>query len=149
MADDKKLAESQLAAPDDSSSETNFSFAAIIKGEATQHLTPFERKAALINTELNNFGLGRYQLCIWFLCGFGYFLDLAWAQGVGLIASAIYQEMNVPDDKTGQIWSLANAGLAIGALFWGLAVDVIGRKWAFNLTCLITSVFGLLLVCRE
>lgn len=29
---------------------------------------------------------------------------------------------------------------------FGLAVDIIGRKWAFNITCLITSVFGLLLV---
>jgi hypothetical protein len=34
----------------------------------------------------------------------------------------------------------------IGALGFGLLVDVIGRKWAFNLTCLITSVFGMLLV---
>jgi len=54
--------------------------------------------------------------------------------------------MGVPDDQTGNIWACANAGLAIGALGFGLAVDVIGRRWAFNLTCLITSIFGLLLV---
>lgn len=83
---------------------------------------------------------------VWFLCGFGYFLDLAWAQGVGLIATAVYQEMGVADADTGNIFAIANAGLAIGALGFGLAVDVIGRKWAFNLTYLITSVFGLLLV---
>jgi hypothetical protein len=35
---------------------------------------------------------------------------------------------------------------SIGALGFGLLVDVIGRKWAFNLTCLITSMFGMLLV---
>ena len=35
---------------------------------------------------------------------------------------------------------------SVGALGFGLLVDVIGRRWAFNLTCLITSVFGLLLV---
>lgn len=125
---------------------TDLSFAAILKGTAGNPLTPFEKKAALINAELDKFGLGRYQICIWFLCGFGYFLDLAWAQGVGLVATAIYQEMGVPDKNTGDIYALANAGLAIGALGFGLAVDVIGRKWAFNLTCLITSVFGLLLV---
>lgn len=33
----------------------------------------------------------------------------------------------------------------MGALFWGIGADVIGRKWAFNLTCLITSVFGFLI----
>lgn len=48
--------------------------------------------------------------------------------------------------NTGLIFTLANAGLAIGAFGFGFLVDVIGRKWAFNLTCLITSVFGLLIV---
>jgi MFS family permease len=57
--------------------------------------------------------------------------------------------MNVADKDTGTIFALANAGLAIGALGFGLAVDIIGRKWAFNLTCLITSIFGLLLVCPQ
>lgn len=128
-------------------SETDLSFAAILKGTAARPLNTFEKKAALINHELDQFGLGRYQICIWFLCGFGYFLDLAWSQGVGLIASAVYQEMGVPDSDTGNIFAIANAGLAVGALGFGLAVDVIGRKWAFNLTCLITSIFGLLLVC--
>lgn len=131
----------------DNPSETEISFGAIIKGSAANPLTPFEKKAALVNAELDKFGFGRYQWCIWFLCGFGYFLDLAWSQGVGLIATAIYQEMGVPADETGRIWSLANAGLAVGAFSWGIIVDIIGRKWAFNLTCLITSVFGLLLVC--
>jgi hypothetical protein len=127
-------------------STPDISIGAILKGTAGNPLTKFEKKAALVNAELDRFGMGRYQICIWFLCGFGYFLDLAWSQGVGLIASAVYQEMNVPDKDTGTIWACANAGLAVGALTFGLLVDVIGRKWAFNLTCLITSVFGLLLV---
>ncbi|WWD21402.1 hypothetical protein CI109_105887 [Kwoniella shandongensis] len=129
--------------------EKDLSFAAIMKGTAATPLTIFEKKAALINAEIDHFGFGKYQICIWFLCGFGYFLDLAWAQGVGLVASAIYQEMGVPDSKTGTIFSCANAGLAVGALGFGLLVDVIGRKWAFNLTCLITSVFGLLLAAPK
>lgn len=127
-------------------SSQDLSIGAILRGTAVKPLNPFEKKAALINAELDKFGLGRYQICIWLLCGFGYFLDLAWAQGVGLIATAIYQEMNVADADTGTIFACANAGLAIGALGFGLAVDIIGRKWAFNLTCLITSIFGLLLV---
>lgn len=127
-------------------SEPEISFGTILKGTTAVPLTTFEKKAALINAEIDKFGLGKYQICIWLLCGFGYFLDLAWAQGVGLIASAVYQEMNVPSTSYGNIWSCANAGLAVGAFGWGIIVDVIGRRWAFNLTCLITSVFGLLLV---
>lgn len=126
--------------------EPDVSLGAILKGTAATPLTIFERKAALINAELDKFGLGRYQICIWFLCGFGYFLDLAWAQGIGLVASAIYQEMGVPASAYGNIWSLSNAGLAVGAFTFGILVDIIGRKWAFNLTCLICSVFGLLVV---
>ncbi|KAF9731990.1 hypothetical protein PMIN06_000224 [Paraphaeosphaeria minitans] len=129
--------------------ETDMSFGAILKGTAANPMTTFEKKAALINVEIDNFGLGRYQICIWFLCGFGYFLDLAWSQGVGLIASAVYQEMNVPPSRQGDIFSLANAGLAIGALTFGVLVDIIGRKWAFNLTCLITSIFGLLIAAPK
>ncbi|KAK7187099.1 hypothetical protein DPSP01_004081 [Paraphaeosphaeria sporulosa] len=128
---------------------TNMSFGAILKGTAANPMTTFEKKAALINVEIDNFGLGRYQICIWFLCGFGYFLDLAWSQGVGLIASAVYQEMNVPPARQGDIFSLANAGLAVGALTFGVLVDIIGRKWAFNLTCLITSIFGLLIAAPK
>ncbi|KIV87936.1 hypothetical protein PV10_09215 [Exophiala mesophila] len=130
-------------------SETDLSFGSILKGTAVKPLTVFERKAALINAEFDKFGLGRYQICIWFLCGFGYFLDLAWAQGVGLIATAVYQEMGVAPSDYGNIWALANAGLAIGAFSFGLLVDIIGRRWAFNLTCLITSVFGMLLAAPK
>ncbi|KAL4884031.1 major facilitator superfamily domain-containing protein [Aspergillus karnatakaensis] len=117
-----------------------------LKHDGTNHeLTYFERKASLINEELDKLGFGRYQQCIWMLCGFGYFLDLAWSQGVGLIASAIYQEMDVPAGRQGLIFTCANAGLAVGAFSFGIITDIIGRKWAFNLTCLITSVFGMLL----
>ncbi|CAE7201236.1 hypothetical protein PTNB73_05938 [Pyrenophora teres f. teres] len=129
--------------------QTDLSFAAILRGTAANPLNTFEKKAALINVEIDKFGMGKYQICIWFLCGFGYFLDLAWSQGVGLIASAIYQEMGVLDKDAGNIFAIANAGLAVGALGFGLAVDIIGRKWAFNLTCLITSVFGLLLAAPK
>lgn len=147
-AEEKRVVQAEIPIYSDRErvTETEISFGQILKGSAATPLTTFEKKAALVNVELDKFGLGRYQLCIWFLCGFGYFLDLAWAQGVGLTASAIYQEMGVPTKSWGNIWSCANAGLAIGALGWGLLVDIIGRRWAFNLTCLITSVFGLLLV---
>lgn len=108
----------------DAVTSTDFSFGTVIKGTTARPLTTFEKKAALINAENDKFGLGRYQWCIWFLCGFGYFLDLAWAQGVGLIASAVYQEMNVPSKHWGDIFSCSNAGLATGALFWGIMVDM-------------------------
>lgn len=38
----------------------------------------------LINREFDLMGVGRYQKCIWVLCGFGYLLDLVWAQAFSL-----------------------------------------------------------------
>lgn len=34
-------------------------------------------------------------------------------------------------------------GLLVGALFWGIGADVIGRKWAFNLSLLIAAIFSI------
>ncbi|BGP35909.1 hypothetical protein JCM10296v2_007761 [Rhodotorula toruloides] len=110
-----------------------------------QQLTLYEKKSVLINREMDIMNrasfwkLGRYQLC-----GFGYFLDLCWAQAFGLVSGALQQELGVPNNRIGDLSTAFSAGMTVGALFWGLAVDIIGRRWAFNMTCLISSVFGLL-----
>ncbi|KAJ6145434.1 hypothetical protein N7470_009329 [Penicillium chermesinum] len=129
--------------------QTHVSIGEVMQGSAVEELTIFERKAALINAEIDKLGFGKYQWCIWLLCGFGYFLDLAWSQGVGLLSTAIFQEMNVPADKQGLIFTCGNAGLAVGAFSFGIITDIIGRKWAFNITCLITSVFGMLMAASK
>ncbi|GAA5851805.1 hypothetical protein JCM8547_000060 [Rhodosporidiobolus lusitaniae] len=113
-------------------------------------LSLYEKKSVLINREMDamNEGcfwhLGRYQWCIFFLCGFGYFLDLCWAQIFGLVSGQLQQELDVPDNRIGDLSTCFSAGMTVGAFFWGLAVDIIGRRWAFNLSCLIASVFGLI-----
>jgi MFS family permease len=38
---------------------------------------------------------------------------------------------------------------SLGAVGFGLISDIIGRKWAFNITCLITSIFGMLMVSLQ
>lgn len=41
-----------------------------------------------------------------------------------------------------------SAGLTVGAFVWGILVDIIGRRWAFNLTVGIVAVFGEPPLCR-
>ncbi|EJU01255.1 MFS general substrate transporter [Dacryopinax primogenitus] len=103
------------------------------------------RKYALISSSLDALGMGTYQWGIFFLCGYGYFLDLAWAQAFSLILGPMTQEFGVSTANSGQIFTAFSAGLTAGAFVWGVLVDVIGRKWAFNLTTLICSVFGLVI----
>lgn len=80
---------------------------------------------------------------IWFLCGFGYLLDLLWAQAFGLILGPLEQELGFQGSESGNISVAFSAGLTAGAFCWGVLVDIIGRKWAFNLTCLISAAFGI------
>ncbi|KAF4434486.1 4-hydroxybenzoate transporter [Fusarium acutatum] len=108
-------------------------------------LTLYEKKCVLINREIDAQGMGKYQWYIWGLCGFGYLLDLLWAQAFGLVLGPLQQELGFGDDESGNISTSFNAGLTAGAFVWGFLADIIGRRWAFNLTCLISSIFGLCL----
>ncbi|KAL4869404.1 hypothetical protein BDV12DRAFT_196452 [Aspergillus spectabilis] len=109
----------------------------------------FECKIGLVNGALDKIGFGKYQWCTWMLCGMGYFIDLALVQSVSLMATAVYQEMGVPGGRQGLLSTCSNVGLAIGAFGFGLLSDIIGRKWAFQFTCLITAVFGMLMAASK
>lgn len=102
----------------------------------------YEKKCGLINREIDLMGMGRYQWSIWALCGFGYMIDLMWAQAFGLVLSPIQQELGFGADQTGKLSTAFSIGLTSGAFVWGVLVDVIGRKFSFNLTVFIACVFG-------
>ncbi|GKU05895.1 unnamed protein product [Fusarium langsethiae] len=108
-------------------------------------LSLYEKKCVLINREIDRQGMGKYQWYIWSLCGFGYLLDLLWAQAFGLVLGPLQQELGFGDNESGNISTSFNAGLTAGAFVWGFLADIIGRRWAFNLTCLFSSIFGICL----
>lgn len=91
-----------------------------------QHLSIQERKCALVDRELDAQGMGRYQWYVWCLCGFGYFLDLLWAQAFGLVLSPLQQELGFSNKQSGNISTSFNAGLTAGAFFWGFMSDIVG-----------------------
>lgn len=90
-----------------------------------QGRTVYEKKAILVNRELASQGMGRYQWMIFLLCGFGYFLDLLWAQAFGLILASIQQEFGFSDGELGNLGTAFGAGLTAGAAFWG----ILGQYW--------------------
>ncbi|RGP59196.1 hypothetical protein FSPOR_11489 [Fusarium sporotrichioides] len=108
-------------------------------------LSLYEKKCVLINREIDRQGMGKYQWYIWSLCGFGYLLDLLWAQAFGLVLGPLQQELGFGVNESGNISTSFNAGLTAGAFVWGFLADIIGRRWAFNLTCLFSSIFGICL----
>ncbi|KAL2430105.1 MFS siderochrome iron transporter 1 [Exophiala dermatitidis] len=108
-------------------------------------LTLYEKKALLVNRELDAQGMGRYQWTVFFLCSFGYLLDLLWAQAFGLVVTPMQNEFGFGDTELGNIFTSFSAGLTAGAFVWGILVDIIGRSAAFNYTVLISSIFGICL----
>lgn len=69
----------------------------------SQQLTLLEKKHVLINREIDANGMGRYQWYMWSLCGFGYLLDLQWAQAFGLVLGPLSQELGISAHSSGNI----------------------------------------------
>ena len=79
-------------------------------------LSFYEKKCVLVNREIDAQGMGRYQWYIWCLCGFGYLLDLLWAQAFGLVLSPLQQELaTFGNDVSGNISTSFSAGMTAGA----------------------------------
>lgn len=80
-------------------------------------LTLYEKKALIVNRELDSHGMGKYQWYIFFLCGFGYLIDLLYAQAFGLVVPAMQQEFGFNETQSGNIFSSFSAGLCAGVIF--------------------------------
>ncbi|KAH4002306.1 hypothetical protein HBI81_158260 [Parastagonospora nodorum] len=130
----------KLTNGDQSSPERSDHLASELSDEGS---TLYDKKCILINREIDAMGMGRYQWYLWALCGFGYMIDLMWAQAFGLVLSPMQQELGFGVDQTGNLSIAFSSGLTAGAFVWGVLVDIIGRQWAFNLTVFIASAFGL------
>lgn len=101
----------------------------------------YESKARTLNGAIQDIGMGWYQWQLFVVVGFGWASDNLWPIVTSLILPPVVREFNLGRPP---LLSLAqNIGLLVGAMFWGFGCDVFGRRWAFNLTIGITSIFGL------
>ncbi|KAJ5439314.1 Sugar transporter [Penicillium daleae] len=103
----------------------------------------YDRKAKVINRALQDIGMGRYQWELFFLCGFGWTADNLWLQGVALTLTPLSYEFGISESHVRFTTCALFLGLCIGASFWGIASDIIGRRWAFNTTLFLAGTFGL------
>ncbi|KAL2148747.1 hypothetical protein VTH82DRAFT_1894 [Thermothelomyces myriococcoides] len=104
--------------------------------------TAYEMKSKLINKAIQDIGMGRYNWQLFVLCGFGWFADNLWLQGVSLTLPSLSAEFGVSEKSVRYTTSSLFVGLCFGSFFWGIGSDILGRRIAFNLTLLVTSIFG-------
>lgn len=105
--------------------------------------TAYDRKSKVINRAIQDIGMGSYQWKLFVLCGFGWLADNLWLQGVALTLPSLSSEFGVSSTNVRFTTLSLFTGLCIGAAFWGLASDTIGRRPAFNITLFLAGVFGL------
>ncbi|KAL8951763.1 MAG: hypothetical protein Q9222_002284 [Ikaeria aurantiellina] len=110
---------------------------------ASGHDTSYDRKSKVINKAIQDIGMGRYQWSLFALCGFGWLADNMWLQAVALTLPGLTAEFGPSQTQVRYTTCATFIGLCIGASFWGIASDVIGRRLAFNATLFIAGVFGL------
>ncbi|KAG5463615.1 MAG: major facilitator superfamily domain-containing protein [Olpidium bornovanus] len=99
---------------------------------------------AAVSEAISRIGMGRYQWVLFALCGTGWLADNMWIQAIAVAMPQLQIEFGVADDHIGFGLSSTFLGMLVGALGWGVTSDMWGRKLAFNMTLLITAVFGAL-----
>ncbi|RMD42880.1 hypothetical protein DV735_g2245, partial [Chaetothyriales sp. CBS 134920] len=101
-----------------------------------------DEKMHLVNNALDEMGWTNYHLKLFFLAGFGYAVDALQLSLQGIIAVQAVIEFQ-PSYPTGLTIALY-LGMLVGALFWGLFGDIIGRKVAFNVSLFICAIFTII-----
>ncbi|KAI1266142.1 MFS general substrate transporter [Xylariaceae sp. FL1019] len=104
-----------------------------------QDLDPvLNAKMHLVNNAIDEIGWTNYHWKLFVLNGFGYAVDSMITLIQSNVAAPAFKEFGSYGYANGL--SIASyAGLLVGALFWGFGADIIGRRWAFNLSLFICS----------
>lgn len=108
--------------------------AAVAPPAGTTHVdkTPYMRKSRVINLAIQDIGMGPYTWHLFALCGFGWFADNMWLQGLALILTSIQREFSIEDSRIGYTTCALFVGLCCGAVGWGVFSDFWGRKVAVS-----------------
>ncbi|KAE8358177.1 hypothetical protein BDV27DRAFT_169668 [Aspergillus caelatus] len=107
-------------------------------GSSTTHA--YRLKSELVGRCMEDIGMGKFQWKLFFVTGFGWIVDNFASQGIGSVQPPIQQELSgiVHVSYSSIAYYI---GLILGASFWGISSDLIGRRPAFNLTVLIAGTF--------
>ncbi|KAK6602774.1 major facilitator superfamily transporter [Botrytis cinerea] len=113
-------------------------------GGAGSSASNLELKSRILELAISDIGMGKYQWCLFVLCGMGWAADNLWLQGVALILPTSSIAYGVSDQHVRYATLALNVGLSLGAIGWGFGSDRIGRRLGFNSTLVIAGIFAFL-----
>lgn len=104
----------------------------------------FLAKVRVLNKAIADLGMGRYQWELFVSAGFGWFGDNLWLQAIAIVMPSLTYQDGWPKYPDIRLATLAlYAGLIVGAAFWGISSDIIGRRLAWNCTLVLSGIFGI------
>ncbi|KAG4435443.1 hypothetical protein IFR05_009085 [Cadophora sp. M221] len=101
-----------------------------------------DAKMHIVNNAIDEIGWTPYHWKLFVLNGFGYAVDSQLLLLQSIIATQAGYEFNPSYPRALTI--AVYVGMLIGALFWGLSADIIGRRFAFNVSLFICSFFTII-----
>jgi len=96
-----------------------------------------------VGAVIDSQGIGGAQWILIILCGSVALLDGLDLQAIGLAAPAIAQQLHIPPQSLGAVFSAALAGLMLGAFALGPTADRVGRKGVLVSATFLFGVFTL------
>ena len=87
---------------------------------------------------IDEIGWTPYHMKLFCLNGFGYAVDSMILLFQSIIAGSAFKEFGAVGYENG-LTIAAYVGMLAGAIFWGFGADIIGRKYAFNVSLFICS----------
>ncbi|KAH8677649.1 major facilitator superfamily domain-containing protein [Xylariales sp. PMI_506] len=97
------------------------------------------RKMHLVNNAIDEIGWTPYHWKLFVLNGFGYAVDSLVLLLQSVIASHALREFGNHGYSTGMTFAVY-VGMLTGAIFWGMSADIIGRRYAFNISLFLCSI---------
>jgi AAHS family 4-hydroxybenzoate transporter-like MFS transporter len=97
-----------------------------------------------VTTAINAARISGYQWLILAICLLIAMFDGYDTQGIAYVAPVIAHDLGMSPAQLGPIFSAALVGLTLGAIFFGMLADKIGRKQAIVWSVLIFGIFSIL-----
>ncbi|KIM95258.1 hypothetical protein OIDMADRAFT_206366 [Oidiodendron maius Zn] len=96
----------------------------------------------IVNNTIDEIGWTNYHWKLFFLNGFGYAVDSLLLLLQSIIATPAGYQFNPAYPRALTI--AVYVGMLTGAIFWGLSGDIVGRRFAFNTSLFICSIFTII-----
>ncbi|WP_328471199.1 MFS transporter [Actinoplanes sp. NBC_00393] len=95
-----------------------------------------------IQDAIDRVGFGPFQRRLFLVCGVTWAADAAEILLLSFALPGITREFGLTSGQAGAVVTSTFAGMLVGAWFWGIMADRVGRRVGFQLTIAIFAVFG-------